>query len=123
MTKPRQIPDAHMLLCPTWAPPDPRGTFIALALEGEASELANLFKKEWRDGMNAERRDEMARELGDVVAYARMMGKHLGIDVIKQSDKQLAAFEKRPGYRKLLREAKRRTKEAMMGVANGRSRP
>lgn len=108
----------HMLLCPNWPPPDPRGTFIATALAGEAGELASLFKKEWRDGFIPERCQQMVDELGDVVAYARMMGKHLGVDIIRISEDNLKAFERRPGYKELLKEARRRSKEAFMGTAH-----
>lgn len=121
MTK-LSIPAAHMLLCPMWAPPDPRGTFIALALAGEAGELANLFKKEWRDGLDMERRKKMATELGDVIAYARMLGKHLGVDIIKESERNFKAFEKRPNYPALLEEAKRRTNDVMRGAPHKKSK-
>ena len=118
MTKLR-IPDKHIVLCPMWAPPDPRGTFIALALVGEAGELANLFKKEWRDGLDMERRHKMIDELGDIMVYVRAMAQHLDVDVIKESDKKMKAFRKRPEFARVLEEAKRRTHEAMMGIANG----
>lgn len=112
-----KIPDKHILLCPMWSPPDPRGTFIALALAGEAGELANLFKKEWRDGVDAERRKQMVDELGDAMVYLRALAQHMGVDLVKESDKKLAAFRKRPGFSRLLEEAKRRTNEAVMGTA------
>lgn len=109
----KKISSEHMLLCPAWAPPDPRGTFIALALAGEAGELANMFKKEWRDGLSEARRQQMADELGDVMVYARAMAQHLGVDLVKESDRKLKAFEKRPEYPRLLEEARRRTNEAL----------
>lgn len=100
--------DDHMLICPNWAPPDPRGTFLAIALGGEAGELANLFKKEWRDGPTPGRRAKMVTELGDVVAYARMLGKHMGVDIFEESQRVLLAFEQRPEYPELLRKARER---------------
>lgn len=114
------IPDEHMLLCPMWAPPDPRGTFLALALAGEAGELANLFKKEWRDGLSLEHRAKMIDELGNVMAYVRMMAKHLGVDAMAESERKLLEFEQRPEYPKLLGEAKRRTNEAVMGTSHNK---
>lgn len=116
------IPADHTLLCPMWAPPDPRGTFLALALAGEAGGLANLFKKEWRDGLSLERRARMVDELGDVVAYVRMLAQHLDVDAVAESDRKLSAFEQRPEYPKLLEEAKRRTNEAILGTSYRKSK-
>lgn len=102
----------HMAVCPDWEPPDPRGTFIAMAISGEAGELENLFKKEWRDGVDATgvRRAKMVDELGDVVAYAMMLGQHLGVDIIDNANRQLLAFEQRPDYPELVRKSKERLK-------------
>lgn len=122
MARKLDIPAEHMLLCPMWAPPDPRGTFIALALAGEAGELANLFKKEWRDGLDVERRSKMVDELGDCMVYLRALAQHMGVGLVKESDKKLRAFRKRPEYQKLLEEAKRRTNEAMLGTYHKKSK-
>lgn len=55
--------------------------YITLGLSGEAGELANNAKKLYRDGDSAERRDNMAKELGDVMWYAARLATTLGIDL------------------------------------------
>ncbi len=54
---------AHLF--PPWSSTDER--FLALALCGEAGELANMIKKRWRDGANM--RDEVVEELADIRVY------------------------------------------------------
>jgi NTP pyrophosphatase (non-canonical NTP hydrolase) len=43
--------------------------FLALALAGEVGELANLIKKEWRDGPSPERNKAIAEEMADCAIY------------------------------------------------------
>ena len=43
--------------------------FLALALCGEAGELANLVKKEWRGDIDPKYGEKVRDELGDVYAY------------------------------------------------------
>jgi NTP pyrophosphatase (non-canonical NTP hydrolase) len=90
----------HMEVCPDWSPSDPRSIFLSLAIAGEAGELANLFKKEWRD--QTFNRPRVFEELGDVVAYCIMLAYHLGLDPIQLAFNRLEAFEKRPEYPLLL---------------------
>lgn len=99
--------DDHMLICPDWPPDDPRGTFIATALAGEAGELLNMFKKEWRGGWTYHH-SNLVDELGDVAAYALMLARHLKVDLIQEGERRLLAFEQRPEYPELLRKAKER---------------
>jgi NTP pyrophosphatase (non-canonical NTP hydrolase) len=47
--------------------------FLALALCGEAGELANLIKKEWRGDGDPQFADKLADELGDVYAYLQLL--------------------------------------------------
>lgn len=45
--------------------------FLALALCGEAGELANLIKKRWRD--NADLTEEIRDELADIRVYLELL--------------------------------------------------
>lgn len=44
-------------------------TFLALALAGEAGEVANVQKKIWRDGPSPELYTKLLDEIADVYAY------------------------------------------------------
>jgi NTP pyrophosphatase (non-canonical NTP hydrolase) len=65
---------AHLF--PAFSSEDER--FLALALCGEAGELANIVKKRWRDGvdMTAEAREEIA----DIRVYLALIAKCFGLD-------------------------------------------
>lgn len=92
----------HLEVCPDWGPPEPLNTFLALALAGEAGELANLYKKEWRDGQADERQIKILKELGDVQAYTLMLAHSLGVDIIALAKRSFLEFEQRPEYEQLL---------------------
>jgi NTP pyrophosphatase (non-canonical NTP hydrolase) len=64
----------HLLRHLEWAPPSPidRLRYLALALAGEAGELANAVKKEWRDGDN--HRDAMVSEIADTAHAVHASG-------------------------------------------------
>lgn len=51
--------------------------FFALALAGEAGELANFVKKRWRDGDPHE--CDIVAEVADVCAYAFMLADKMGV--------------------------------------------
>ncbi len=51
--------------------------FFALGLAGEAGELANFVKKQWRDG--DDHRDALRLECADVLAYTMMCADVLGM--------------------------------------------
>jgi|SRR5215471_4717395 len=53
--------------------------FLALALCGEAGELANLIKKQWRGDSIDEAR--IAEEIGDVHAYLELLACAYGLDL------------------------------------------
>lgn len=52
--------------------------FLALALCGEAGELANLIKKRWRDG--ADLTEEVRDEIADVRVYLELLAKCFDIE-------------------------------------------
>ena len=59
-------------------------TYPALGLAGEAGEVAEHAKKAIRDdaGMiTGERRDALAKELGDVLWYVAQLASELGLDL------------------------------------------
>lgn len=63
-------------LFPTYSNQDER--FLALALCGEAGELANLIKKRWRDG--ADFTEEVRDEIADIRVYLELLAKCFGIE-------------------------------------------
>jgi NTP pyrophosphatase (non-canonical NTP hydrolase) len=74
-----------------------RVRFMALALCGEAGELANLVKKDWR-GDAGDRRDQMVEELADVANYAFMLAELLDVDLIEAMSQKLIKVEKRQEF-------------------------
>ena len=63
-------------LFPSYSNEDER--FLALALCGEAGELANLIKKRWRDG--ADLSEEVCDEIADIRVYLELLAKCFGIE-------------------------------------------
>jgi len=63
-------------LFPAYSNEDER--FLALALCGEAGELANLIKKRWRDG--ADLTEEVKDELADIRVYLELLAKCFSIE-------------------------------------------
>jgi NTP pyrophosphatase (non-canonical NTP hydrolase) len=66
-------------LFPAYSNKDER--FLALALCGEAGELANMIKKRWRDG--ADLTEEIRDEIADVRVYLELLAKCFGIEGAK----------------------------------------
>jgi len=64
---------AHLF--PAWSNVDER--FLALALCGEAGELANMIKKRWRDG--ADLTPEIREEIADIRVYLELIAHCFGI--------------------------------------------
>jgi len=65
--------------------PDPEIAFIytTLGLMGEAGEVAEKIKKIWRDKnkqVNEEDRQEIKKEMGDVLWYLSQLAEELGLD-------------------------------------------
>lgn len=63
-------------LFPPYSNEDER--FLALALCGEAGELANMVKKRWRDG--ADLTEEIKDEIADIRVYLELLAKCFGIE-------------------------------------------
>lgn len=83
-----------------WGPlkGDDKLRFMVLALCGEAGELANLVKKDWR-GDAGNRREELIEELADVGNYAFMIAEAIGVDLQSEMLTKLKAVEDRPVWK------------------------
>lgn len=76
----------------------PGVVYVALGLAGEAGEVANKVKKIYRDDggeITVERRSEIIDELGDVLWYAAMLAKELGVSLENVALRNLAKLEQR----------------------------
>jgi NTP pyrophosphatase (non-canonical NTP hydrolase) len=79
---------AHLF--PTYSSTDER--FLALALCGEAGELANIIKKRWRDDVSLH--EEACDEIADIRVYLELLAKCFGIEGSKLDDRVKAKLEK-----------------------------
>lgn len=73
--------------------------FYALALAGEAGELANLAKKEWRDGSN--RLEEVRLEAADIAIYLHRLADAYGFNLEEAVREKQAINDKRWGGRQM----------------------
>jgi NTP pyrophosphatase (non-canonical NTP hydrolase) len=64
--------------------------FLALALCGEAGELANFIKKEWRDGVD--HTEAIRDEIADVRVYLELLARCFGIEGSKLDDQVESKF-------------------------------
>jgi NTP pyrophosphatase (non-canonical NTP hydrolase) len=62
-------------------------SFLALAICGEAGELANLVKKLWR-GDDVDR-DQIRDEIADIRIYLEHISRHLNIDLDRACERKL----------------------------------
>ena len=77
-------------LFPAYSNSDER--FLALALCGEAGELANMIKKRWRDG--ADLSDDIKDEIADIRVYLELLAKCFGIEGEKLDERVKAKLAK-----------------------------
>jgi NTP pyrophosphatase (non-canonical NTP hydrolase) len=77
-------------LFPSYSNNDER--FLALALCGEAGELANIIKKRWRDGTDMA--EEAKEEIADIRIYLELLAKCFGIEGAKLDEAVKAKLEK-----------------------------
>lgn len=71
--------------------------FLALAIAGEAGELANKIKKRWRSNGQETGCDlnAIAKEHGDILNYLVLSAKAHGIDLIESADAAMTEYESR----------------------------
>lgn len=72
--------------------------YAALGLTGEAGEVSNKIKKLFRDGDSAEKRAELAKEIGDVMWYVARLAHVLNInleDVLAENQAKLESRKSR----------------------------
>lgn len=70
--------------------------FFSLALCGEAGELANIIKKEWRgDFAMDERLEDIEGELADIVFYTFLLSRCLGVDIDGAMQKKFKVIKER----------------------------
>lgn len=77
-------------LFPAYSSTDER--FLALALCGEAGELANMIKKRWRD--NADLSEEIKDEIADIRVYLELIAKCFDIEGEKLDERVKTKLEK-----------------------------
>ena len=74
--------------------------YPALGLAGEAGEVAEHAKKAIRDdagSVSSERREKMAKELGDVLWYVAQLASELGLDLDEVAQANLDKLLSRQG--------------------------
>lgn len=67
--------------------------FLALALCGEAGELANLMKKEWRGDFIPQQ--EIADEMADIRIYLEHLAWMMGVDLDNACQNKLIVVQQR----------------------------
>jgi len=67
-------------------------TYFTLGIAGETGEFVDKIKKVWRDDgniMSDEKRDEVVRELGDVLWYIAQISTELGVSLDEVAAKNI----------------------------------
>jgi NTP pyrophosphatase (non-canonical NTP hydrolase) len=77
-------------LFPAYSNSDER--FLALALCGEAGELANMIKKRWRDDVDLS--DDIRDEIADIRVYLELLAKCFDIEGGKLDERVRAKLER-----------------------------
>lgn len=71
--------------------------FLALAIAGEAGELANLVKKKWQG--DAVDQQSLREEIADIRIYLEHMARHLHIDTDAACEEKLKVVSERLAQR------------------------
>lgn len=85
-------------------PEEQKFAYLSLGLAGEAGEVAEKFKKIIRDkegNINEKDKEEIAKELGDVLWYISQISDELGFSLEKVVDKNLEKLFSRKERKKL----------------------
>ncbi len=84
----------------SWGPSGKKNMerFCALALCGEAGELANLIKKDWR-GDDGDRKTKIIQELADVGNYVLLLAAVLDVEIVDWMYQKLLEIEERPEFK------------------------
>ena len=72
--------------------------YLALAINGEAGELANVVKKAWRDRKEIDK-DWIVEELGDILWYVAVLARKLGVPLSEVMRKNIEKLRKRCGVK------------------------
>ena len=72
--------------------------YLALAINGEAGEVAEVVKKAWRDGKEVDK-EWLVEELGDVLWYVAVLAHELGVPLSEVMEKNIEKLRKRYGVK------------------------
>lgn len=67
----------------------------ALGLSGEVGEVANVVKKQIRDGRNGQLDDALGAELADVFVYLLLLADECGVDLIAEYEAKVKVNDER----------------------------
>ncbi len=70
--------------------------YLALAINGEAGELAEVVKKSWRDGKPLDR-EWLVDELGDILWYVAALAHTVGVSLSEVMERNVEKLRKRYG--------------------------
>ncbi len=70
--------------------------YLALAINGEAGELAEVVKKTWRDGKELDR-EKIVDELGDILWYVAVLSHTLGVRLSEVMERNVEKLRERYG--------------------------
>lgn len=68
--------------------------YLALAINGEAGELAEVVKKSWRDGKDIDR-EWLIEEMGDILWYIAVLSHKLGVPLSEVMERNIRKLEQR----------------------------